>query len=355
MKKKILSSVLCLSMLLAMLPTQAMADDTFSAAVVDGSVVMVETEDTSVSVNTTPAVLTAQGLVYDITVPTSLPIYVDNEGTVTVSDSYEIVNESVGAVKVSNVEVEAENGWSLVSYDKDFTQEKVDLQEVGFVLNGDYVNTDGSISLEGDWDSIDGNGGVLPLIYDANVATQSSAITDNTIATITYTVDWNTGVNEDNDTDGGETFSLLSVTWSGTSACSPVQTNCTVCGKSGINRSHSLITTDYDNAEVAVENLSQSLSEVGVFTVDETENIYNDEDLTCRGDDGSSGCGVGHGTCGGCEDGCIPGDSHDVGTQCPGEHHWSITVEITSEGGQMSEELVSEIEAMVTEGGVVTY
>lgn len=166
MKNKILSSILCLS-LISSLVTPIFATD-----------------------YSTTADLVVEGLVFNLTVPTSLPIDVNSSGGVSVATNYKITNNSGGAVVVESVSVTEENGWDLVYYGKDFSKEKVNLKEVGLVLNGDEVQTDGSVTLTDSWVSIPANGGTLPLTYNANVASQSTSLSDVEIATVQFTLGW---------------------------------------------------------------------------------------------------------------------------------------------------------------------
>lgn len=172
MKERILSCVLCLS-LVSSLVTPTLASDYSSTAD-----------------------LVVEGLVFNLEVPTSLPIDVNSSGEVSVATNYKITNNSGGAVVVESVSVTEENGWDLVDYNKDFTKEKVNLKEVGLVLNGDEVQTDGSLILTDSWVSIPANGGELALTYNVNVASQSTTLTDVEVATVQFTLDWYGGDTE---------------------------------------------------------------------------------------------------------------------------------------------------------------
>ncbi len=140
----------------------------------------------------TEAIIDAEGLLFDIVIPTKLPISVDNTGSVTVADNCVIENNSGGKVYVSNVSVSAENSWELVDFTTDFSKEKVNLKEFGMVLNSNVVNTDGSVLLGDSWESIDAYGDTLDLVYDANIAYQSQEVRE-VIASVEFTVDWEKG------------------------------------------------------------------------------------------------------------------------------------------------------------------
>lgn len=84
----------------------------------------------------TPKTLNKEETLIDVTVPLSLPVSVDSVGGVTVSNSVIIVNNTSGAIGVKGIRIEGSNGWSLTSFDKDYSSSKVGLKEFGFKLNG---------------------------------------------------------------------------------------------------------------------------------------------------------------------------------------------------------------------------
>lgn len=178
MRKKIVSSVLCLAMLASMGTTAFAAEYSTSAD------------------------LTVEGLVFNLSVPTSLPISVDNAGGVTVATDSVITNNSGGMVYVSNVKLTPENDWEIVEYNTDFTKEKVNLSQFGITLNSDEVDIDGTLTLGSEWVALSANGGKLPIIYEVNVASQSSTISE-TISTVEFTLDW------DSEGSSGQTYDLI--------------------------------------------------------------------------------------------------------------------------------------------------
>ncbi len=150
-----------------------------------------ENEVENERLQTSSANLNLKGLVFDIAVPTSLPIYIDNTGHIIVSTDFVIRNDSGGSVEVTDVFVESENGWTLVDYDTDFSDKAVDLKDVGFILNGDKVGVGGTMALSDNWSNISADGGELLVDYDVNLGIQMSAIKSTSIASIQFTFDWN--------------------------------------------------------------------------------------------------------------------------------------------------------------------
>lgn len=123
-----------------------------------------------------------------VTVPTVLPVSVDSDNNVTVSDSAKIVNSSKGQVDVTNAVLSGNNTWTLAAFDTDFTKVPVNTKQYGFRLQGYSVTPEGN-AYNNQFATIDGNS-ALDLSYDANVAIQSDATTDTEIGNIVFTVAW---------------------------------------------------------------------------------------------------------------------------------------------------------------------
>lgn len=116
-----------------------------------------------------------------------MTIVVSETGEVYTADNIEIVNHSTGAIAITDIRVQTNSGWTLVSYDTNMADEKVDSRQIGFLLNG----ADGmmeNLSLTGDW-TIEKND-ELPLIYDAVVSATSEAIDGEQVLTVTFVVEW---------------------------------------------------------------------------------------------------------------------------------------------------------------------
>ena len=123
-----------------------------------------------------------------VTVPTVLPVSVDSDNNVTVSDNAKIVNNSKGQVDVTNAVLSGNNSWALAAFDTDFKKVPVDTKQYGFKLQGYSVPVSGN-AYNNQFDTIDG-GAALDLSYDANVAIQSEAISAAEIGNIVFTVAW---------------------------------------------------------------------------------------------------------------------------------------------------------------------
>lgn len=127
---------------------------------------------------------------FSVTVPAVLPLAMGEDGRVHTSEAG-IINHSTGAVRVSSITAATKNGWKLVSWNTDMAQEKVDTHLIGFTLNG--AETKGgagseSLPLTGDW-TIPQDGS-LPLSYDAVISALSQPVTDQTILSVVFVLEW---------------------------------------------------------------------------------------------------------------------------------------------------------------------
>ena len=124
-----------------------------------------------------------------VTVPSVLPIWVDSDNNVTVATNAKIQNRSDGPVDVTDVSVEADNNWSLVDFNTDFTKVPVDTKQYGMTMYNDDVIDGVNLSL---FDRINGSDEIA-VQYNGNVAIQSSNINKLDIGHVVFTVAWADG------------------------------------------------------------------------------------------------------------------------------------------------------------------
>ena len=129
---------------------------------------------------------------FSVTVPASLPLVIDQDGSVHVSPA-SIQNKSSGAVTVSGLTVEGVNGWSLVPYSTNMAHEKVDAQLAGFRINGAGTTKRSeaeALTLLGDWHIP--QSGTLDLNYDAVISATSKPIIQQEILNLVFILSWDT-------------------------------------------------------------------------------------------------------------------------------------------------------------------
>ena len=131
-----------------------------------------------------------EATVFSVIVPAVLPVTVDQNGKVYVSNA-EIVNHSTAAVQVSSVTLTAENGWTLVPYASDMSHAKVDSNQIGFKINSAQTSKTGNTEqfvLTSPWKIAEED--ILTLTYDAVVSALSQPVTNANILSVLFVVEW---------------------------------------------------------------------------------------------------------------------------------------------------------------------
>ena len=169
--------------------------------------------DTAGNGGEVPVVVESENaLTFSVTLPTSMPVYVDANGDVTTASNLVITNNSAGAVDVKDVSIAGAGTWAVENYDEDFTQYAVNSEHFAIQLQGAYKSTnttdidftyaagtgsfqnaaDESFMRAGVGDGADTANNFIDLSYDAKVSMQADPFTE-TVANVTYTVGWYTG------------------------------------------------------------------------------------------------------------------------------------------------------------------
>ena len=131
-----------------------------------------------------------EATVFSVVVPAVLPVTVDQNGKVYVSNA-EIVNHSTAAVQVSSVILTAENGWTLVPYVSDMSHTKVDSNQIGFSIRDQKTTKTGDsevFTLSSPWQINEEES--LTLSYDAVVSALSQPVTNANILCVLFVVEW---------------------------------------------------------------------------------------------------------------------------------------------------------------------
>ena len=129
--KKPASLILALCLVFA-LAVSACADNNITASGGSGTTPVSLSSTTDGSSGGDPA-----GTAMNVTVPTSLPMTMSQDGDVLTADNCRITNNSYGAVRVASVSISAAEGWNLTAFgDKaSLAGEKVDSNKLGFALS----------------------------------------------------------------------------------------------------------------------------------------------------------------------------------------------------------------------------
>lgn len=154
--------------------------------------------------------LTGEATLFSVTVPMVLPLEMKADRSV-VTTPGTIINNSYGPVEIVKEEINAANGWTLVSYGTDMKDKNVGSNLLGFCLNGNEITatTDGNnfvfyhkgiVPDSGNYS--DPASRVIPGIVDlgekssfhinyrAKVPARSETITDTVVAHVVFTFAW---------------------------------------------------------------------------------------------------------------------------------------------------------------------
>lgn len=137
---------------------------------------------------TVPLVVSTEIPTFSVTVPTSLPVTVQSNGTVVVSNACKIVNNGPGVVEITNIQVNNSNGWNLVDFNTNFDSLENGIRYFGISLFGNNVQTNGTCNVS-TISQINGKSNIN-VGYNVKIAPQTQAISSSTIANVIFTVSW---------------------------------------------------------------------------------------------------------------------------------------------------------------------
>lgn len=128
---------------------------------------------------------------FSMYVPSSISFYVDKEGAVTyIPDDTQIYNyPGEKPISIKAITVSAQNDWTLVDYDTDFSQYEKDSAYVALSINGNKVNANGTVQINvEDW--VIAEQSSLPLVLDIKVPAQSESRELPNVLKLNFTGDW---------------------------------------------------------------------------------------------------------------------------------------------------------------------
>ena len=143
-----------------------------------------------------------------VTVPTALPMAMAQDGSVTTASNCKITNNSYGAVRVASVTITAGTNWRLTAFGDKSTLagQKMDSNQLGFAMRiggGAMVSTSSGSTRTQTLISMpivgcymtgigDPSGNSVAIEYAAIVTPLSSAMTNATIASVVFVIEWDT-------------------------------------------------------------------------------------------------------------------------------------------------------------------
>jgi len=196
---KIVALVLSLCMMVCMSATAFAAEITTDGGNGSTPVSLSSTKDGTIGGDPTPTAMR-------VTLPTSLPMAMSQDGVVTTATDAKIENLSYGAVRVKSVTISAAENWTLTAYGSPNTlaSAKVDSNQLGFairigggtqaVTTANNTDTQALIStpISGCYMTGVGDltGNCVAVEYAAIVTPLSNAVTNATVANVVFVVEW---------------------------------------------------------------------------------------------------------------------------------------------------------------------
>lgn len=157
----------------------------------EGTVVDIDTGSASV-----PITVTRTAMTFSVTVPTTLPVDIAADGTITTADNVVITNSCPASIVISQIEVQSLSDWTLIPYSKGVGGSlPPDDKNVGLQL----IAADKSFATKADGESeiIGSDCGVTiasksscSIKYVAEISAQLSALASEQVANVIFTVDW---------------------------------------------------------------------------------------------------------------------------------------------------------------------
>ena len=197
--KKPASLILALCLVFA-LAVSACADNNITASGGSGTTPVSLSSTTDGSSGGDPA-----GTAMNVTVPTSLPMTMSQDGDVLTADNCRITNNSYGAVRVRSVNISAASGWNLTAFgDKaSLAGEKVDSNKLGFAMSiggGAQVATASNEAtqslitapIEGCYMTGVGDStrNSVSVAYSAIVTPLSNVVENANVANVVFVIEW---------------------------------------------------------------------------------------------------------------------------------------------------------------------
>ena len=197
--KKPASLILALCLVFA-LAVSACADNNITASGGSGTTPVSLSSTTDGSSGGDPA-----GTAMNVTVPTSLPMTMSQDGDVLTATDCRITNNSYGAVRVRSVSISAATGWNLTAFgDKaSLAGEKVDSNKLGFAMSiggGAQVATASNEATQSlitapiDGCYMTGVGdstrNSVSIAYSAIVTPLSNVVENANVANVVFVIEW---------------------------------------------------------------------------------------------------------------------------------------------------------------------
>lgn len=127
--------------------------------------------------------------IFSVTVPSEIPINITKDGTIEVAKNLNIRNDSSDDVRVTAINVEGKNGWSVAEFAADFSAKPENAKVIAMAFRNDGTDAYGDIALApNNWNI--GMSTSLDIEAQVKLAKQTQEASKANIATVHWSFDW---------------------------------------------------------------------------------------------------------------------------------------------------------------------
>lgn len=162
--------------------------------------------DTSISSNNDSLLITAaeiQPAIFSVSVPTSFPVHVNADGSVSTANNVTITNNSSGAVKVVDMSIQQTGTYQIIGYEENFGGKFIDTNQMALNIHGAKTQNDGSLLFDAATFPIITPNTTQNITYSAKATPASTAIENMHAANVYLTIDWANPVHLNYNANGG--------------------------------------------------------------------------------------------------------------------------------------------------------
>lgn len=127
--------------------------------------------------------------IFSVTVPSEIPINITKDGTIEVAKNLNIRNDSSDDVRVTAINVEGKNGWSVAEFAADFSAKPENAKVIAMAFRNGGTDAYGDIALApNNWNI--GMSTSLDIEAQVKLAKQTQEASKANIATVHWSFDW---------------------------------------------------------------------------------------------------------------------------------------------------------------------
>lgn len=137
---------------------------------------------------------------FSVTVPASIPIQMDVDGNIEISQTLKIINGNDKAIKCTGIDVGLDTNWDAIDFDTDLSTLVDGDKKVSLAFRGDKLDSLGTMAVTEDSWNFAANDS-LPINAAAKIPKQAKGYTSS-VASIDWTFDWSDNTDSSDPTIG---------------------------------------------------------------------------------------------------------------------------------------------------------